>query len=137
MYELTEIMRQKDDKAYAEILNRLREGNQTDADIQQLKTWLVEPLNPQYPYDAQHMFRTNAEVKAFNETIFVRADTEKDCVQFVSAVVGDVTDAIKVQTEPSPCQPDGRSESDIKATGRWRGSAFLNYIKPTHYRLCK
>ena len=28
-YELDEIMRQKDDKSWAELLNRLREGNHT------------------------------------------------------------------------------------------------------------
>lgn len=33
MYELTEIMRQKDDKTFAELLNRLREGKHTEQDI--------------------------------------------------------------------------------------------------------
>ncbi|KAJ8043551.1 ATP-dependent DNA helicase PIF1 [Holothuria leucospilota] len=32
-YELTEIMRQKDDQAFAQLLNRLREGNQTSDDL--------------------------------------------------------------------------------------------------------
>lgn len=30
-------MRQKDDKSFAELLNRLREGNHTDQDIKDLK----------------------------------------------------------------------------------------------------
>ena len=34
MIELTEIMRQKDDKQFAELLNRIRTGTQTEADIQ-------------------------------------------------------------------------------------------------------
>lgn len=37
MYELTEIMRQKDDRDFAEPLNRLQEGLQTDEDIAKLK----------------------------------------------------------------------------------------------------
>ena len=34
MIELTEIMRQKDDKPFTELLNRFRTGTQTEADIQ-------------------------------------------------------------------------------------------------------
>lgn len=37
MFELTEIMRQKGDRDFAEILNRLREGVQTDNDMSVLK----------------------------------------------------------------------------------------------------
>ena len=37
MYELSEIMRQREDTSYAELLNRLREGNQTEKDINALK----------------------------------------------------------------------------------------------------
>ena len=37
MFELEEIMRQKDSKVFAEILNRLREGNHTENDILKLK----------------------------------------------------------------------------------------------------
>ena len=39
--ELHKIMRQKDDKAFAELLNRLREGSHTNADINVLKTRLI------------------------------------------------------------------------------------------------
>ena len=34
MIELTEIMRQKDDQPFTELLNRIRTGTQTEADIQ-------------------------------------------------------------------------------------------------------
>ena len=37
IYELTQIMRQKDDKTFAELLNRLRTGHQTQEDIKLLK----------------------------------------------------------------------------------------------------
>ena len=42
MYELTEIMRQKDDQMFAELLNRLREGLQTDKDVEKLKMKISE-----------------------------------------------------------------------------------------------
>ena len=38
MYELTEIMRQKENKEFAELLNRLREGQHTKSDAQKLQT---------------------------------------------------------------------------------------------------
>ncbi|CAB3977852.1 ATP-dependent DNA helicase PIF1-like [Paramuricea clavata] len=37
MFELSEVMRQREDKEFAEILNRIREGNHTEADIKILK----------------------------------------------------------------------------------------------------
>ena len=60
LYELTEIMRQKDDKLYAELLSRLREGNQSQDDIEKLKSRIIDENHPNYPYDAVHMLATNA-----------------------------------------------------------------------------
>ena len=37
MFELNEIMRQRDSKVFAELLNRLRKGKQTESDISKLK----------------------------------------------------------------------------------------------------
>ena len=98
MYELTEIMRQKEDKSYAELLNRLREGNQTENDIKTLKNRIISETDFDYPYDATHMFSTNAEVDAFNEIVYDRTSSEKVLVKAKSAVVGDVTCAIREKT---------------------------------------
>ena len=49
LYELTEIMRQKEDKAFAELLNRLRVAECTDEDIALLKTREL-PRNLGVPY---------------------------------------------------------------------------------------
>ena len=38
MFELTEIMRQKDDAPFAELLNRIRDGRQTEKDISMLNS---------------------------------------------------------------------------------------------------
>lgn len=42
LFELTVIMRQRDDKIFAELLNRIREGNQTEEDMSLLKTCVKE-----------------------------------------------------------------------------------------------
>ncbi len=44
-FELTQVMRQKDDQPFCELLNRLREGNQTDDDIKMLKDNCELPKN--------------------------------------------------------------------------------------------
>ena len=65
MFELNEIMHQRDSKLFAELLNRLREGKQTESDILKLKERVVqEDINN--PLDAQHLFIQNAKVNEFN-----------------------------------------------------------------------
>ena len=56
MYELTEIMHQKDDKAYAELLNRLHEGKQTEHDLAQLRKRFIDPKDQNYPRNAPQKF---------------------------------------------------------------------------------
>ena len=65
MFELNEIMRQRDSKLFAELLNRLREGKHTQSDISKLKERVIqEDINN--PMDAPHLFIQNAKVDEFN-----------------------------------------------------------------------
>ena len=98
MYELTAIMRQKDDKVYAELLSRLREGIHSQDAIEKLKSRIIDESYPHYPFDAVLMFATNAEVDTFNETAYDRTSTEKIVVKEKSAVIGDVTPIIRQKT---------------------------------------
>ena len=43
MFELHEIMRQRESKEFAEMLNRLREGNHSKEDIMRLKERILQP----------------------------------------------------------------------------------------------
>ena len=55
MFELSEILRQRDSKLFAELLNRLLEGKHTASDIAKLKERVVnEDINN--PIDAPHLF---------------------------------------------------------------------------------
>ncbi|CAH3031968.1 unnamed protein product, partial [Pocillopora meandrina] len=66
MFELNEIMRQRDSKFFAELLNRLCEGKRTAADIAKLKERAIhEDINN--PIDAPHLFIQNAKVDEFNQ----------------------------------------------------------------------
>ena len=72
LFELTEIMRQKDDKAFAIALSNLAKGMMTVEDINlfKLRTILTEKLN--VVEDAIRVFRSNAEVDAYNTKVFPR-----------------------------------------------------------------
>ena len=56
MFELSKVMRQREDKDFAEILNRVREGNHTEADIRVSKERILNlsPQHPDYPINSVH-----------------------------------------------------------------------------------
>ena len=71
MFELTEIMRQRDSKLFAELLNRLREGKHTASDNAKLnckERVVQEDINNQI--DAPHLFVQNAQVDEFIQRIY-------------------------------------------------------------------
>ena len=67
MFELTQIMRQREDTAFAEALNRLAVGSSTDEDITMFKSRLFTEEN--LPEEAKNTVRlawTNDEVEKYN-----------------------------------------------------------------------
>ncbi len=82
MFELTEIMRQKEDRSFAEILNRLRENIQTEDDIKELESCVlnVPQHDPTYPQHVPHLFPRNSEVNAFNEKMFLLSSQTKTTI---------------------------------------------------------
>ncbi len=86
LFELTQIMRQKDDAAYAEIMNRLREGNHTEHDLQTITSRKV--VENQKDSKICHLFVTNKKVDQFNDDIINKPENPyankpipcKDCV---------------------------------------------------------
>ena len=99
LFELTEIMRQKDDKQFAELLNRLREGKHSDDDIAILKQRLlnVTPENDNYPINKTHLFTTNASVDAQNNALYTLSRTDKAQIKAVDIIIGDISDDLKKQ----------------------------------------
>ena len=62
MAELTQIMRQKDDLAFTQLLNRVRTASHTDDDIRCIQSRTITPGDENYPSDALHIFAENAPV---------------------------------------------------------------------------
>jgi hypothetical protein len=71
-YELTEIMRQKDDQPWAELLNRLREGEHTKEDVETLRKLVKSERHSDYPTNGPHLFHNNDKVNAHNDKYFDR-----------------------------------------------------------------
>ena len=66
MIEFTEIMTQKDDQPFTELLNRLRTASHTEDDIKCIKSRSVNPADTFYPTHALHIFAENAPVDQNN-----------------------------------------------------------------------
>lgn len=89
MFELHEIMRQRESKVFAEILNRLREGNHTVNDILKLKERIFDE-NSQLNFlmDIPHLFIQNKMVNDFNERVHHAAKGEKYTIKSQDSVIG-------------------------------------------------
>ena len=87
MFELNEIMRQRDSKLFAELLNRLREGIHTPDDILKLKERVVQE-DISNPIDAPHLFIQNAKVDEFNERAHNAATGSKFRINAQDSVIG-------------------------------------------------
>ena len=88
MFELDEIMRQRESKEFAEMLNRLREGKHTEQDIVNLKQRIIEANNSNYPLDAPHLFTENEKVNKFNDRAHRSISGTKYTIKAHDSVIG-------------------------------------------------
>lgn len=90
MYELTEIMRQRDDAEFAHALNRMAVGQMTPEDVQLFQRREQGP-DFQAPEGAIHLFSANANVDAFNDRIITALPpAAPDCIAVDKFVGGRV-----------------------------------------------
>ena len=97
MFELTEIMRQKEDSQFARLLNRIREGKQTEDDLAILKsrTLSFDEAKYQELKNDLHLFPCNAAVDTHNRCIYDSANTEKAEIKCIDTVLGEDTEDVK------------------------------------------
>ena len=88
MFELQEIMRQRESKQFAEILNRLREGNHTTDDIAKLKERCISENCRDYPTDIPHLFIQNSKVDEWNNRVHMAATGDKYTIRALDSVIG-------------------------------------------------
>ena len=66
MVELDEIMRQRGDQQFAQLLCRVRKAECTDEDLDLLKSRALEDSDQEYPHDSLHVYRLNKDVDCYN-----------------------------------------------------------------------
>ena len=93
--ELTEIMRQKGDQQFANILNRLREGNHNEEDIKVLENRLINNEQMEQVMDVTHLYATNQHVNNYNTAVYNRSLNEKFEVKAIDVVHGDMSEDVK------------------------------------------
>ena len=95
MYELKEIMRQRESKDFAELLNRLREGVHTDEDINVLTSRVIDPFSSDYPHNAVHLFTNNDRVDAHNELTLKSSSDDIYEVRAKDRIVNSISEEAK------------------------------------------
>lgn len=96
MYELKEIMRQKEDKVFAEALNRLSIGKLTQEDILLFKSREIQKNEPAPP-DAIRLFSTNAGCAAYNKEYLDKLPSPPCDSWAIDSIIGKGTEIEKTQ----------------------------------------
>ena len=73
--ELTEVMRQRGDTSFIELLNRIRTGEPNVEDENILKSRFIRKDDPNYPLNELHMFAENAPGKLHNDEMLLKTPT--------------------------------------------------------------
>ena len=115
MLELSEIMRQHGDSAFAELLCRVRTATCTLEDIDILKSREITADMPDYPNAALHVYRLNADVDIRNALILKNLPPECDqySIKASDAMAGQ-TAHIELSTLSNKRQGTGGLHSVLK-----------------------
>lgn len=96
-FELTEIMRQNDDLRFAQLLNRLREGNQILDDIELLKERVIACDN-ESTVKLPHLFIKKKQVALYNGQVFNESDpSKKTIVEAIDSISGGMLPQMKIK----------------------------------------
>ena len=95
LYELTEIMRQREEYEFAQLLNRMRVGKLIQSDFVQLQTRVVPAHESNDGLDCLHIFSTNVAADDYNRICFNKCDSEKEQVVAVDTIVEVVSTDVK------------------------------------------
>ena len=80
-------MSQKDDLAFAELLNRLRYNEMTTDDIADIQKYTIAESNENYPHNTPHLFTMNAKADDYNNKLIEQLPGEKVIVNAGDSVL--------------------------------------------------
>ena len=114
MYELVDIMKQKDDLKFAQLLNRLRLLEMSEDDKNKLRKRVVDRHLGDYPRDAIHQFAEKAGVYEHNENIMNHMEVEKIVIPCHDIVVSANISPKKAQELISQVQDDASITASLE-----------------------
>ena len=90
MIELTEVMRQRADSAFSELLCRVRTNSCTSDDIKTLKSREISTDTVNYPTQALHVYRLNADVESRNSLMLddLASQSEQFTIKAIDSIAG-------------------------------------------------
>ena len=90
IYSLTEIMCQRDQQHFCQMLNRLRVGKSTPEDMNVFQSRTLDRNNRNYNINVRHMFPLRIPTDSHNEKIFNTAKTEKLTIQAIDKITQNI-----------------------------------------------
>ena len=103
LFELTEVMRQKEDQAFAHLLNRLREGRHSEEDLDLLKTRLVHTkhMTCENLKHLPHLFCKRKQAFRHNSDVLSNTPTSEVInVEAIDSVSGNVGPSLHAKILP-------------------------------------
>ena len=90
MIELTEIMRQKEDVRFTELLCRMRKAECTADDVDILESCTITEDATNFPINAIHVYRLNIDVDKRNNLMLdsIATANEKYCIEANDSIAG-------------------------------------------------
>ena len=90
MHELTQVMRQRGDPAFSELLCRVRTNTCTDDDVKILKSREIAADSANYPTQALHVYRLNADVDERNSHMLdsIAPQSAQFAIKAIDSVAG-------------------------------------------------
>ena len=95
VYTLTDIMWQRDEKKFCEILNRLRTGDSIQEDHEIFESHTVSRTDDHYLSQTHHFFPLKITTRNHNEFIYVNTDSEKMAIHAYDFVTGNPSEKVK------------------------------------------
>ena len=95
IYTLTEIMPQRGEKLFCEVLKRLRTDDLTEEDNAVFESHIVKKTDSHYLPEAHHFFPLKTTVRNHNEAICAIADSEKMAIHAYDFITSNPSDEAK------------------------------------------
>ena len=99
VYTLTEIMHQRGEKQFCEVLNRLRTGDLIESDNAIFESRIVRRTDHDYTSNAHHFFPLNRTTRNHNDNIYATIASEKLDVHALDFVTGNPSEQVEQKTK--------------------------------------